>query len=986
MGVRFESPLWLLLLVPALIVTFVPHLAARRRTGMRRHRVALAVRTALLGALVFALAGFQLVLPVDRLATVFVVDLSDSVGSAGHESALAFLRESLADMPAGDAAGVVAFGGDALVERLPEEVRQIDRLRSTPVTAATDIGGALRLASALFPDEMQKRIVLISDGNDTTGSGQQEAALAASRGIQVETRVVGLESRDEVLVERLQTPSVARLGETIQAIASIASSVAQPANLRLYADGQEVASKGVDLAEGENQFTFDVKLSEAGFHTFRIVVEAARDTFSQNNRADSNTIIKGEPRILVLAGNTDVASQLVDALTTEGQQVDSIVPEALPTDSGGPRHLRQRRPRRRPPDPAQRPPARCPPGLRPRPRTGLVMVGGPDSYGAGGYAKTALEETLPVDMGVRNRQQEPDIALVVVIDKSGSMDACHCNSFQGGQGGSQLQGVRKVDIGKEAILRAAAAMTQRDELGVVAFDDSAHWVVQTKPVGQINDLQGLLGGINPNGTTNIYSGLDQAVQSLEKTTATRRHIILLTDGWSRSGQYDQILAKMKADGITLSTVGAGGGANPFLAQLASQGGGRYYAAANPASIPDIFLKETEQVAGQQIIEEPFFPIQTSSSPILRGLDQGFPQLLGYNGTTAKSAAQTVLVTARDDPLLAQWQYGLGRSVAWTSDSTGRWAKNWIAWPGFAKFFSQVVGWTFPGEEAGGIEASFDVKDGRTTLHVQSVQPDGSPRDFYTTSAVLVGPDLEPVEAELDQVAPGVYEKDLGVIASGAYAVRITQIRPGTAALGRTVGLVAPIAAEYRLLGVNQPLLATLRAATNGQEITTPLQPWRHDLRLTSSFTELWPWLLLLALLLWPFDIALRRVSIGRRELADARAWLGRTWRRRGAPAPRSAAATGMLAARDRAAGAAARAALLRPPDEREASTGVAAEPERPARPSSVAPRGEGATDASPATPAVEEVGRVTGPDTGRPAADSDTMARLREAKRRARGG
>ena len=304
------------------------------------------------------------------------------------------------------------------------------------------------------------------------------------------------------------------------------------------------------------------------------------------------------------------------------------------------------------------------------------------------------------------------------------MDACHCNSFQGGPGGSQLQGVRKVDIGKEAILRAAAALTQRDELGVVAFDDAAHWVVKTKPVGQINDLQGLLGGINPNGKTNIFSGLDQAVQSLEKTTATRRHIILLTDGWSRSGQYDPIIARMKADGITLSTVGAGGGANPFLEQLASQGGGRFYRGPNPAWIPDIFLKETEQVAGQQIVEEPFFPIQTSSSPILRGLDQAFPQLLGYNGTTAKSAAQTVLVTARDDPLLAQWQYGLGRSVAWTSDSTGRWAKSWIAWPGFAKFFSQVVGWTFPGEEAGGIEASFDVKDGRTTLHVQSVRRTG----------------------------------------------------------------------------------------------------------------------------------------------------------------------------------------------------------------------------------------------------------------------
>ena len=173
----------------------------------------------------------------------------------------------------------------------------------------------------------------------------------------------------------------------------------------------------------------------------------------------------------------------------------------------------------------------------------------------------------------------------------------------------------------------------------------------------------------------------------------------------------------------------------------TKGGGRFYDAANPSSIPDIFLKETQQVSGQQIVEEPFFPILTSSSPILRGLDEGLPRLLGYNGTTAKPAAQTVLVTARDDPLLAQWQYGLGRSVAWTSDSTGRWARDWVGWDGFSRFFSQLVSWTFPGEETGGIEAGFDIDGGKTTLHVESVEPDGSPRDFYDTTAVVVGPDF-----------------------------------------------------------------------------------------------------------------------------------------------------------------------------------------------------------------------------------------------------
>jgi uncharacterized membrane protein len=1006
MGVRFELPAWLLLLIPALLITFVPHLAARRRIGTARRRVALAVRTALLAALVFALAGFQLVLPVDRLATVFVVDLSDSVGNDGRESALAFVRESLEAMPEGDAAGVVAFGKDALVERLPEELRSIDRIRSTPVTAATDVGAALRLASALFPDEMQKRIVLISDGNDTTGRGQQEAALAASRGVQVETRVVGLEARDEVLVERLQTPSTARLGETIEAVATIVSSVAQPATVRLFADGQLVATSAVDLEAGSNRISFDLDNLEAGFHTFRVVVEAARDTFSQNDRADSNTIVKGEPRILVLAGDEAVAAELVSALELEGQDVDSIVPEALPTDFAGlatydsivvvdvPR-IRM----------SDRQLAALQVYVRDLGR-GLVMVGGPESFGAGGYTRTPMEETLPVDMGVRNRQQQPDVALVVVIDKSGSMDACHCNSFDGGAGGggSQMQGVRKVDIGKEAILRAAAAMTARDELGVVAFDASAHWVVDTRPLGDIGDLQGDIAGISPNGTTNIFAGVEQAVESLENAVATRRHIILLTDGWSSSGEYDAIIARMQAAGITLSTVGAGGGSNPFLQELANRGGGRFYAAANPAAIPDIFLKETEQVAGQQIIEEPFFPIQTSSSPILRGLDQGFPQLLGYNGTTAKSAAQTVLVTARDDPLLAQWQYGLGRSVAWTSDSTGRWAKNWVGWPGFSKFFSQLVGWTFPGEETGGIEATFETIDGQTRLHVESVEADGSPRDFYTTSAVLVGPALEPVEAELDQVAPGVYETDLGEIESGAYAVRITQIRPGASALGRTVGLVAPVAAEYRGLGANQPFLATLRAATGGREILTPLEPWRHDLTTTSSFTELWPWLLVLALLLWPLDIALRRVSIGRRELADARAWVGRTWRGRGAAAPRTAAAAGMLAARDRAAGAASRAAILRSADEAGVDAGATTAATAGAVPAPIAgsrasrrlfgrarPSGTAAPAPAPtvrpaARPAATAPEAPPEPPPPPGSTDADTLARLREAKRRARGG
>jgi len=223
-----------------LVVTLSLSLAARHHLAKGRRRLSLVLRTVILASLVLALAGFQLVWPVDRLTTVFVVDLSDSVGQAGRDSALSFVRDSLEERPEGDKAAVVAFGGEALVERLPAELTDLDRFASVPATSATDIGGALRLASALFPDDTQKRIVLVTDGNDTTGLGQSEASLAGARGVQVETYEVGLGAADEVIVQRVHSPATARVGEDIQIEVTVSSTVAQPATVRLFGDGAQI--------------------------------------------------------------------------------------------------------------------------------------------------------------------------------------------------------------------------------------------------------------------------------------------------------------------------------------------------------------------------------------------------------------------------------------------------------------------------------------------------------------------------------------------------------------------------------------------------------------------------------------------------------------------------------------------------------------------------------------------------------------------------
>ncbi|HET7677085.1 MAG TPA: VWA domain-containing protein [Candidatus Limnocylindrales bacterium] len=986
MGVTFAEPLALWLLLPTLGLTLLLSRAARHHLSRRRRAVGLALRAAVITALVFALAGLQLALPIDRLTTVFVVDLSDSVGTAGRAAALDFVREAIEDAPDGDRAGIVAFGRQALVERLPGEPQELERIASVPVRNATDVGAALRLAAALFPDETQKRIVLVSDGNDTTGRGQTEAALTAARGVQIETHVVGPGAdAAEVVVERVHTPNTARVGEEIEVEATIRSTVAQPATVRLFGDGQPLDSRRVGLVAGTQTVVFRVRAREAGFHTFRVVVEAARDTFAQNDRGDSDTIVKGEPSTLVVAGDAKVAANLVAALKAERQDVDSIVPEALPHDltslAAYDSLVLVDAPARR----LTRPQMLALQSFTRDLGRGLVMVGGPRSYGAGGYKKTPLEDALPVEMDVRDRQKEPDVALVVVLDRSGSMAACHCNTASRDQG-TAIQGVPKVDIGKEAILRAVAAMTPRDQLGVVTFNENAGWAIRTAPLAQVGDVESKIAGITADGQTNIFAGLSEAVDSLEKTVAKRRHVILLTDGWSNQGDYEALLVRMKAAGITLSTVGAGGGSADLLRALAERGGGRYYPAANPAAIPDIFLKETQQVAGQQIVEEAFFPIVTGSSPILKGLDAGLPRLLGYNGTTAKAAAQTVLVTARDDPLLAQWQYGLGRSVAWTSDASGRWARDWVAWGGFNRFFSQLVKWTFPGEETAGIEAEFVADGDRTRLRIRSVESDGTPRDFYETTATMVRPDLTSSVVRLTQVGPGLYEASLGTLDPGAYALRVIQARPGASPLGRTVGLVAQTPAEYRLLGTNERLLAALRAATGGRPVTLPEEVWRHDLRTTSASVELWPPLLLLALLLWPLDVAVRRVSISRRETAAARAWLVERWRELRGPARRTAAVGGMLAAKERAAGGRTRAALLRQEDLGGAEAGAPAQ--SPAATQGAVPAGPATQAASePATATVSEPGTSTAAPAGAtPAAPSeeDTLARLRDAKRRAR--
>jgi Mg-chelatase subunit ChlD len=972
--------LWLLLLLPLfLALGWPPHHAPDRR----QRWLAVVVRLMVLLGLILGLAGSQFERPTDLITTVFVLDASDSIRGEDRSRAEAFIREALAEKPDRDQAAVILFGGDALVERLPRPEAALPALASTPLKNATDIEEALRLALALLPNEGGRRIVLLSDGQETEGEARRLLDLAVARQVEISVYPLGLTNgtgQPEVLVEQVTAPSQARQGQLIPVEVVVAVHQSTEANLRLLADGTLVESRAVRLVQGRNRFGFNLPAPKTGFHRFRAEIEAPADTRPQNNWGAAFTTVYGPPQVLVVEGQPGEAVALNQALEAAGIRSTLTQPAALPGTLPGLAVY----------DaiilsnvPAQALPNAIQEALVTFVRDlgrGLVMVGGPESYGAGSYLRSPLEKALPVDMEVRGRSREPNIALVLAVDKSGSMGACHCDNPDLNQNYTRVpSGLPKIDIAKEAIFQAAAVLGNMDYLGVVSFDSSAHWDLEPSPGVSPRALEAAIGQMPASGQTNIYAGLAAAEQSLTAIPARLKHIILLTDGWSHSGAYDELTTRLAEQGITLSVVAAGGGSAEYLADLARKGGGQYYPAATMSDVPQIFLKETVRAVGSYIIEEPFTAVPLmdgagqAASPILAGLDLvSSPPLLGYNGTTPKTAARLAVLTPRGDPLLATWQYGLGRSAAWTTDLSGRWAKNWLDWPDFARFVGQLVNWTLPrpGDEqldlttsVSGNQVALSATLGNETQAAASAQ----------VNAKLLTPAGEAVETELRPSEPNRYQATITLPGEGVYLAQVTAYtsdstgadKADTPIASQTTGVVASYSAEYAYLAPEGTLLPDLTTATGGQMLSDPRQAFVHNLALGRQSWPIWPVLLLTTALLFPFDVALRRLRLGQREWKQTQSWLGEHLPgRRSTPAVPLEPATPSVRAFRQAQQRARRSASMPPPAISSSPFTPVSKPPEPASTGSAPPAASSPPAASPA--------------------EDDTIARLRAAKKRAR--
>ncbi|RLC75694.1 MAG: hypothetical protein DRI81_11555, partial [Chloroflexi bacterium] len=630
------------------------------------------------------------------------------------------------------------------------------------------------------------------------------------------------------------------------------------------------AQEQVHLNPGPNTFAIPLTADEPGFTSFRAYLTPLADTYSQNNTLSAFTMIEGPPRVLVVASLPLEGEHLVTALQSAGLVVEERTPGALPSD---PASLAGYGTVLLVDTPAQSLSPRAMAALQSYVRDlggGLVAVGGPHSYGVGGWYDTPLEETLPVEMTIQDQERFPPMSIVVVIDKSGSMSA-------------QESGVQKIRLAGEAAARVAELINDLDEITVIAFDDRPADVIGPLPgsrrdevIDRVIRLQAGGGGIY------VRESLQEALRYLNDSDSTVRHIILLSDGSDsehQDGVRELIEQEMVAQNITLSAVAIGAGQDlPFLEEIAELGNGRYHFTDRAANLPVIFAEETQLAMRSYIVEEPFYPRLAGGSasrpysPILTGIET-VPQLAGYVATTPKPAGRVILSTHQDDPLLAAWQYGLGRAVAWTSDATGRWARAWVGWDGFGRFWAQAVRWTIVERSDAPVEVNVTLEGGEARVTVDAVGEDGSFVNGLEASVSLVGPEGNPLLVELVQTAPGRYEGAFAPQAEGAYLMRLSGSLAGDEAVALTTGWVMGYSPEYAALEGDPAYLERLAELGGGSVLEKPADAFARTLRGEGAARDLWPYLLGLAVLLLPFDVGVRRLALGRRDLEKARAWL-----------------------------------------------------------------------------------------------------------------
>ncbi len=894
------SPWYLTLLA---LLPLCWYLSFRSRAVMGRIRWLLinAVRSLVLLLLILALADVQMVRVSDRLTVIYLLDQSLSVPVKHRLAMIDYVNAAIEQhRPIADRVGVIVFGRDAAIEIPPidDAVEMAAEVESPLDPDYTNLAAAMKLAQATFPEDAAKRIVVLSDGNENLGDVAEQAEALAAAGIGIDVVPVSYPRRSEVIVERLAIPSEVRRDQpfdlkvvvtnTAVATADDPGEVSGRLVLSQLTDGEAIVldEKRVVLPPGKKVFRLGQRLDEANFYTYEakfIPDRPGDDAMEQNNRATAFTHVRGKGQVLLIEDydnpeNPDEFVLLARRLRKQGLEVTELKSNSLFNTPGDLLRFDAvvlgNVPREHFTDDQI--------GMLVRNTqqmgAGLVMLGGKNSFGAGGWIGTELEEAMPVDFQIHNAKVVPCGALALMIH------ACE---------------IPKGNFWQKKIAEVAIkALGAQDYCGVVYWGGRPQWMwgnglLRVGP--NRNRMLAAVGTMVPGDMPDFDPGLRMALAGFQKVPqAAVKHMIIISDG-DPSGPKSQLIQALANLKVSISTVSVGSHSAQHVTKLrniATATGGKFYAPKSAQALPQIFQREARKVARPLVHESEtgFRPLVTYPHEMIRGLDDPLPPITGFVLTTKKENPLVEVSIISPEPagrapernrtVLASWTYGLGKAVACTTDAGSRWTKAWTSPADLAKYdnlFVQMVRWSMrPTGGSGKFTVMTEVEDETVRVVVTALDEDDEFLNFLPMIAEAQGPGGQRIRFEIPQTAPGRYVGTFAKHEAGSYFIAISHGLKDTAPIFAGVDL--PFSDEFRNRAANEALLENLaRLVPDGGrkgELIKPKKdpqlphPWlsvdtfRHQgLAKATSSQDIWHYLVLAGSCLFFFDVFFRRVQV-----------------------------------------------------------------------------------------------------------------------------
>ena len=704
----FQSP-WYLALLALIPVIWWYSFRKLDGLGSVRRTIVLIVRSLVLLGLILALAEIQIVRTSDRLTVIYLLDQSLSIPVQSREAMIKYVNAEIKRHRKNrDRVGVIVFGRDAAIEIPPydDDVQMASKIESMFDPDYTNLAAAMKLAQASFPEDASKRILIISDGNQNLGNAAEQAQELSQAGTGIDVMPVRYETRAEIIVERVAIAADVRRGQPFDLRVVVSNTATSRPGDSGEVRGRMVLSRSaagrtdtlsdepVTLPPGKKVFTIRQEIDTPNFYSYeaRFIPDRSEDdAMPQNNRAAAFTYVQGKGRVLLIedAEHPGEFAVLVERLRKLGLEIDVQSTKQLFTSlaelqsydtvvlADVPRSSSQ--------DVAFSD-AQIAMLVRNTQQmgAGLVMIGGPNSFGAGGWTGTELEKAMPVDFQIKSAKVIPNGALAMIMHASEMAD------------GNYWQKI----IAREAL----KALGPQDYCGVIHWNGREEWLwgQGLMQVGQYRDqMLARLNRMTPGDMSDFEPAMVIAKQGFDKVPALAvKHMIIISDG-DPSPPSSSILNKLKNMQVTVSTVGVGTHGQPesrCLSAIATATGGKYWEVKNASALPRIFQREARRVARPLIWEKfPVNPRVRFPHEILSGISDPLPPIKGFVLTDKKEnpLVETLLVSPepagdKNNTVLASWTYGLGKAAVFTSDAGTRWTGGWVNKELYDKIFGQMI--------------------------------------------------------------------------------------------------------------------------------------------------------------------------------------------------------------------------------------------------------------------------------------------------------